>query len=196
MKRIECLRELAHLVEDSLVVAALGGTTDEWSQLRPSDANFYNVAMGSNLPLAMGLALALPHRRVVLIDTDGCQLMTLSALCTLANHPPSNLHVFVMDNESYAYTGGQPSATAGKSDLAAIARAAGIEGATCVVAIEEFRRAAERALLLGNELSYLVAKVRGESESRSSRGFDHVEAKYRFVRHIESLEGKEIMSKY
>lgn len=195
MRRMECLRELAHLVEDSLVVAALGGTTDEWSQVRPSDANFYNVAMGSNLPLAMGLALALPTRSVVLLDTDGCQLMTLGALCTLANHPPANLRVFVMDNESYAYTGGQPTATAGKSDLAAIARAAGIEGATNVVAIDEFARAAERAIS-GNELSYIVAKVRGEPKGRFNRGFDHVEAKYRFVRHIERIESKEIMSKY
>ena len=195
MLRVDCLRELALLARDSLVVAALGGTTDEWNHVRPSDANFFNVAMGSNLPLAMGLAFALPRHRVLLLDTDGCQLMTLGALCTLANHPPANLSVFVMDNESYAYTGAQPSATSGRADLAALARAAGIERSFEVSTIEEFRETAQREISL-DKLSYVVAKVIPEGGAGFRRGFDHVEAKYRFVRYIERLEGKDIISSF
>lgn len=194
MLRLDCLRELAPLMHDDLAVVALGGTTDEWSHVRPSDANFYNVGMGTNVPLAMGLAFALPHRRVTLLDTDGSQLMTLGALCTLANHPPSNLRVFVMDNESYAYTGNQPTATAGKADLGALARAAGIEQAVSVAKIDEFRTIATHAMS-GEGLRYIVAKVETAAPSGFTRGFDHLEAKYRFVRHVEKLERKQIMSR-
>jgi sulfopyruvate decarboxylase subunit beta len=191
--RLDCLRALAELLDDELTVVALGGTTDEWNHVRPSDANFFNVGMGTNLPLAMGLAFALPHRRIVLIDTDGCQLMTLGALCTFGNYPPANLHVFVMDNQSYAFTGNQPSATAGKTDLRAVAQAVGIENAVSVADLEAFVGQATRLLSSGTA-SYLVARVETPRPEGLIRGFDHIEAKYRFVRHIEQVEGLRIMS--
>jgi sulfopyruvate decarboxylase subunit beta len=195
MERLECLKQLVPLVEDCLAVVALGGTTDEWDRVRPSDANFFNVAMGSNMPLAMGLAFALPHRRIVLLDTDGCQLMTLGALCTLANYPPPNLRIFVLDNECYAGTGGQPSATAGAADLAAIARGAGVETVLTAGTIEEFRRVAMQTMH-DEGLAYVVAKVESEVKGPRTRRFDHVEAKYRFVRYVEELEGRPIMTRY
>jgi sulfopyruvate decarboxylase subunit beta len=192
MESRECLQVLADLVTDELAVVALGRTSDEWTRLKPRDANFFNVAMGSNLPLAVGLALGLPHRTVVLLDTDGCQLMTLGAVCTLGNLQPPNLRCFIMDNSSYAYIGGLPSATAGRADLAAIARGAGVEQATSASDLDTFARLARQALA-GDRLSYVVARVAMQPGRAGRRGFDHVEAKYRFVRYVERTEGRQIL---
>jgi len=192
MDQRACLEALAELLRDELVVVALGRTADEWANLKPRDANFFNVAMGSNLPLAIGLALALPHRTVVLLDTDGCQLMTLGAVCTLGNLQPANLRVFVFDNQAYARTRALPSATAGRADLAAIARGAGVEQATTATDLDTFARLVQEALA-GQALTYVVAKVEARSGRFGRWGFDHVEAKYRFVRYIERTEGRQIL---
>jgi thiamine pyrophosphate-dependent acetolactate synthase large subunit-like protein len=194
MNRADCLLELARMMrDDDLVVAALGGTWDEWDTARRSDANFFNSAMGSNVPLALGLALALPHRRVILLDTEGCILMTLGALCTLGNHQPPNLHVFVFDNGVYQATGGQPTATAGKANIAALARAAGIAQASEVAAPDAFSAAASAALN-GPGLTFVVARVEPHKGPRADRWEDHAENKYRFVRYIESSEGVRILT--
>lgn len=195
MKRLECLQLLAgHVRPDDLVVAALGGTSEEWHQVRPSDANFFNSAMGSNIPLALGLAVALPHRRVILLDTDGSVLMTLGALCTLGALSPANLRVFLLDNAAYLATGGQPTATAGQTDLAAIARGAGIDMAVTIRNGGELETYSQRALV-DDGFSFAVIKIENVSAPRTTRGEDHLENKYRFVRYIESSEGVRILGR-
>jgi thiamine pyrophosphate-dependent acetolactate synthase large subunit-like protein len=195
--RDQCLGALAEELDrgrpDALVVVSLGGMIDEWHAVRPSDANFFNSAMGSSLPLATGLALARPNRLVVLLDTDGSLLMTLGALCTFARLRPRNLGVIVMDNESYAYTGGQPSATAGPADLVAIARGCGIEDAAEVVTADAFRAAAVALIERPVGAGFVVAKVSSETGHTRPRGFTRVEAMYRFVRQLERTEGVEIL---
>jgi sulfopyruvate decarboxylase subunit beta len=187
-----CLETLSALIRDELVVVSLGHTSDVWGRVNQRDANVYNVAMGANLPLSVGLALALPHRTVVLLDTDGCQLMTLGAVCTLGNLQPPNLRVFVFDNGQYARTAKLPAATGGNTDLAAIARGAGIEQATTVNNAESFERLAHEALA-ADHLTYVVAKVVTAGGRSGPRGFDNTEAKYRFVRYIERTEGRRIL---
>lgn len=195
MKRLDCLQQLAgHVRPDDIVVTALGGTSEEWHHVRPSDANFFNSAMGSNIPLALGLAVALPHRRVILLDTDGCVLMTLGALCTLGALRPANLRVFVLDNAAYLATGGQPTATAGRTDLAAIARGAGIDVAVTIRDAGELEEYAPQALA-DDRFSFAVIKVENVSAPRMPRGEDHLENKYRFVRYIESSEGTRILGR-
>ena len=188
MKRIDCLRTLAGSVgPDDLVVTSLGGTSDEWAQVRQSAANFYNSAMGSNIPLALGLAVAMPHRRVILLDTDGSVLMTLGALCTLGALKPPNLRVFVLDNAAYLATGGQPTPTAGRADLAAIARGAGIDEAETIEDPAGLENASTRALT-GEAFSFAVVKVENAAAPRSHHREDHLENTYRFVRYIEGSE--------
>ena len=102
---------------------------EEWADLCPRDANFFDSGMGHHIPVASGLAAALPHREVIVLDTDGSVLMLLSALTTLAQYPPPNLKIFIFDNEAYEGTGSQPTATAGPTDIAAIARGAGVRDA-------------------------------------------------------------------
>jgi thiamine pyrophosphate-dependent acetolactate synthase large subunit-like protein len=82
-------------------------------------------AMGGAVPIGLGLALAQPERRVLVITGDGEMLMGLGSLATVAVQRPSNLVIAVIDNERYGETGMQPTHTAHGVDLAAIAAGAG-----------------------------------------------------------------------
>ena len=196
MNRIDCLRALApHVTDEDLVVISLGGTGLEWNAVRPSDQNLFLVAMGCNTPVALGLALALKHRRIVLLETDGSLLLTLGALATLGNVAPPNLRVFVFDNQGYERVKHDISATSGRTDLAAIAAGCGIEGASTVRTVDEFTAAAERAMR-GNGLSFVVAKVKPGIADVAARPGDGLEDKYRFVRAVERLEGRPILAAY
>lgn len=196
MKRIDCLRALApHVTDEDLVIVSLGGTGLEWHAVRPGDNNLFLVAMGCNTPLALGLAMALPHRRVILLETDGSLLLTLGALATLGNVAPPNLRVFVFDNQGYERVRHNLSATTGKTDLAGVAGACGIEGAVTVRSTDAF--AAATATAMGaSALSFVVAKVEPGIADVAPRPGDGTEDKYRFVRHIEKLEGRSILAAY
>ena len=113
--------------DDDLVVTTLGWVAGEWFALRHKESNLYQVNMGMCTPLCLGLALVLPHRRVIAIESDGSVLLNIGAMTTLANKRPANLTVIVFDNQCYMATGGLPTATAGPTDLAGMANAAGIE---------------------------------------------------------------------
>jgi thiamine pyrophosphate-dependent acetolactate synthase large subunit-like protein len=154
------------------------------------------MAMGLVTPVAFGLAISLPGRRVIALDGDGSLLLNLGALATIANHPCPNLVSIVFDNESYASTGGLPTATAGPTDIAAMARGAGIQAVETVTSAEDFRAAAERALgVVGGQPGpwLIVAKVSGSSPRVAPKLMDGRENKFRFVRHIEATEGVTIL---
>jgi thiamine pyrophosphate-dependent acetolactate synthase large subunit-like protein len=193
--RYECLSELAKVVTDELVITNVARTGFEWHALAPREGNLYTMAMGLVTPVAFGLALSLPGRRVIALDGDGSLLLNLGALATIANHPCPNLISIVFDNESYASTGGLPTATAGPTDLAAIARGAGIQAVETVTSAEAFRAAAERALGADGPPGpwVIVAKVSGSSPRVSPKLMDGRENKFRFVRHIEATEGVTIL---
>ncbi len=114
-----------------LAVSSLGSSTWDLSAAGDDARNFYFIgAMGQAAPFALGLAMAQPQKRVVLFCGDGELLMGLGSLATVANQAPPNLAIVVLDNESYSETGNQPTATAGPTDLEAIARGCGITN-TC-----------------------------------------------------------------
>jgi thiamine pyrophosphate-dependent acetolactate synthase large subunit-like protein len=98
-----------------------------WPQLSdgPLDFAYMPSAMGQGPSLALGLALAHPQRGVIVMNGDGSMLMNLGSLVTLAHHP-TNVYLVLMDNSMYEVTGGQPTAGAGHTDFAGLARAAGI----------------------------------------------------------------------
>lgn len=121
-----------------LVVSGLGSCTWDLCAIGDDPRNFcFNGAMGQAAPFALGLALAQPERRVVLFTGDGELLMSLGVLATIANQRPSNLALVILDNESYLETGAQPTATAGATDLTAIARGAGFPDARTVTGRSE-----------------------------------------------------------
>ena len=119
---------------DMVVVSSLGNPTWDVASVGDHALNFNFIgAMGQAGPFALGLAMARPEKRIVLFAGDGELLMSLGVLATIANQAPANLAVVVLDNESYVETGSQPSATAGPTDLEAVARACGFVHTRAVV---------------------------------------------------------------
>jgi thiamine pyrophosphate-dependent acetolactate synthase large subunit-like protein len=120
-------RLVAKLARDEAVVAGIGNTNFDLYAAGHRPQNFYMLgSMGLACPIALGVALAQPARRVVALEGDGSLLMQLGCLTTIAMLGLKNLIVVVMDNRSYQITGGQPTATAAGADLVTIARGAGI----------------------------------------------------------------------
>ena len=122
-----------------LAVSGLGSCTWDLTAAGDDARNFCFIgAMGQAGPFALGLALSQPDKRVVLMTGDGEILMGLGVLATIANQAPANLAVLVMDNESYVETGGQPTATAGPTDLEAVAKGAGIATTASITQEDQF----------------------------------------------------------
>ena len=135
------------------------------------------------------------HEALVLLETDGSLLLTLGALATTANEAPPNLRIFVFDNHGYERVKHNISATSFKTDLAAIARGAGFETTSTARTLEEFTEQAQHAMA-ATKLSFVVAKVEPGIAAVPARPGDGLEDKYRFVRHVERLEGKTILAEY
>ncbi len=196
MKRFDCMTALAARLKDELVIVSLGASVDEWYNAAPHmrSASLFQQQLGCVTPEAFGLAIGLPHRRIVSLDTDGGMIFNLGILATLGNEQPKNLFVVVWDNECYQSIGGPPTHTAsGRVDLAAIARGAGVEQAFTVRTVEEFD--AHCAKGLAGEVPYVVvAKVAGTVQPDIKRKHsDGREDKYIFVRHVEATENIVIM---
>ena len=194
MQRYECLEQLAPLITDQLVVTSLSGQRVEWGHLSKHQGNLLLGSMGNALAVGLGLALALPKRKVIVLESDGSVLLSLFNLPTVAKMNPANLAVFVFDNQAYSGTKiSEPTATAGKTDLAGMARSAGIENAITVRDVVAFKSKAAGAIAEVG-LRFVVAKV---AESRSHReiertNVDLLKNKYQFVRYLERTEGKAI----
>jgi thiamine pyrophosphate-dependent acetolactate synthase large subunit-like protein len=138
MKRREVVRKLLAGRKDLLVVAGLGSTAWDCTAAGDSPLTFPMWgAMGQAAMMGLGLALAQPKRRVLVITGDGEALMGLGALATIGATKPANLTVVVIDNERYGETGMQQTHTAHGVDLAAVARACGLN----VVDFSGLRRA-------------------------------------------------------
>jgi sulfopyruvate decarboxylase subunit beta len=194
MIRYDCFEWLAPQMKDELVVTSLSGQRVEWGHLSKRDADLTLGSMGNALAVGMGLALALPHRKVFVFESDGSLLLSLFNLPTLANLNPSNLAVFVFDNQAYSGTRiSYPTATAGKTDLAAIGKGAGIEHSVTIREIEDFKREATGALK-ENGLRFVVCKIEESLVHRKivRSNVDLLETKYRFVRYLERTENKPI----
>jgi len=126
MKRDECLEVLARQVpRDQIVVAAYTAAFD-WIAIRPSPFNYISSgAMGLTAPHALGFAIGLPDRRIILLDGDGSLLMNLGCLVTIAEAAPKNLIHFVCENGTYEANGAHPIPAQGKVDFAGMAESAG-----------------------------------------------------------------------
>jgi sulfopyruvate decarboxylase subunit beta len=191
MIRHECLELLATKITDQLVVTSQSGQRIEWSHLSQHEGNLLVGMMGCAIGVATGLALALPHRKVIALDSDGSVLLSLFNLATLGNLRPKNLVVYVFDNGVYSGSRiSYPTATAGNTDLEAMARGAGITNAHTIRDIDDFKKGIEA--LTRNELAFFVCKVEESLLHREipRPNTDLAENKYTFVRYLEQTEGK------
>jgi sulfopyruvate decarboxylase subunit beta len=196
MRRYDCMLALGSMLSGELVILSLGSSVDEWYNAAPHmrTASLFQQQLGCVTPEALGLALGLPHRRIVSLDTDGGLLFNLGILATLGTEQPANLFVVVWDNECYQSIGGPPTHTAsGRVDLAAIARGAGVTDAYTARTVPEFTELCEKGLRA--DRPYLVvAKVNPSVPQDIRRKHsDGREDTYIFVRHVEESEGIVIM---
>ena len=147
MLRRDGIKALLQRIDHEPIIANLGSATFDLYEEQDRDANFYTWgAMGMASSIGLGVALAAPDRKVFVTDGDGSLLMNLGSLGTIARQAPANLVHIVWDNHQWAETGGQPTHTSAKTDLAEVARGSGIEHVVKVATLEAFEEALDKAI--------------------------------------------------
>jgi sulfopyruvate decarboxylase subunit beta len=185
MERARCLEMIYPELTEKLVVTIMGASAQELYNLGHRENFFYlQHAMGLASSIGLGLAMHLPAERVIVLDGDGSVLMNLGTFATLARYRPKNLVHIVFDNGSLLSTGGFDShTTSGITDIAAIARGAGIEHVTAVDTAVGFGEAFIAALER-NDLSVIVAKVAAVGPEHYGMDLQLPENAFRFRRWI------------
>ena len=187
LTRAAATRLLALRLTREVVVSNLGQASMDLQHIADRPLNCYTYgAMGQCSSVALGIALGRPDVRVVCLDGDGSLLMNLGSLCTIATEAPRNYALVVWDNELHQTTGGQPTATAARTSLAAIARGAGIDKAIEVRTEEELRRAWDRMLAEDGPFFVSAKVAKGRAEGRLDR--DVVGQARRFKQALAALE--------
>jgi thiamine pyrophosphate-dependent acetolactate synthase large subunit-like protein len=135
----EMLKVFQQYRGDAIVIPGRGGR--HWVQISTCpnrDVPLGDPAMGGHASFALGLAVAQPDKKVVLFDSEGDVLMGMGALPTIAEQAPRNFYHFMLDNECYATTGGQPVPNAKNIAYDVIARGAGYPQAYAFDNLEDF----------------------------------------------------------
>ena len=128
--RRNLVAELLKSRGDSLVIGGLGASTWDLAAAGDNPGNVYLWGgMGLACSMGLGLALAQPERRVVVITGDGEMMMGVGSLATIANAPAANLAILILDNQAFGETGRQAGLTAGVTDICAMAKGAGLQQA-------------------------------------------------------------------
>ena len=184
MLREDALRAIYPTLKDQVVVTIMGAVAVELYNLghRP---NFFYLEHGMGLASSMGLglALSLPDRQVTVLDGDASLLMNLGTLSTLARYRPPNLTHLIFDNESLLSVGGFPSATGTGTDLAGVAREAGVEHVTKADTVEALEEA--YAAATGRPgLSVIHSKVQAVGPPSFAMDIGLLENRFEFARHL------------
>lgn len=192
MRRRECLASIGPLIGDHLIPTRVGPGGLGWGPKALHEGMLYGTGLGLTTALGLGLAMSLPHRQVLVLDSDGGILMGVGIFATIGNVNPPNLTIAIFDNGAYGSTGGQPSATASGTDLAEFGRGAGIRNVREARTVADFE-AAFRSGQDSQGSTLIIAKVEVETKATESSGKllgDGRENMYRFVRYVERTEGK------
>lgn len=189
MKRADCIKALYPELQDRLVVTIMGACAQELYDLGHRENFFYlEHAMGLASSIGLGLALNLPHEKVVVMDGDGSVLMNLGTLGTLARYRPRNLTHIIFDNGSLLSTGGFAShTTSGVTDLAAVARACGCPRVSLVQTVYGFMEACAGAFEAG-EMATVVARVEAVGPDHYGMDMHLPENAFRFARYIKERQ--------
>jgi sulfopyruvate decarboxylase subunit beta len=186
MKRVDAMRAIYDDLDSCVVVTIMGAVAAELQSIGHKPNFFYlQHAMGLASSMGLGIALSRPDLKVVVFDGDGSLLMNLGGLTTLARYRPKNLVHVVFDNESLLSVGGFPTATSTGSDLAAIAKGAGVPRAMTVTTLEDFRREFSSSLS-ANDLTTLVAKVEAIGPAAYVTDLSLLENRYQFARFLKN----------
>ena len=159
------LRAFAQYRGNAVVIPGRGGR--HWHNIsdKPKrDVPLGDPAMGGHASFGLGLALARPNEKVVLFDSEGDILMNMGALPTIAEKSPSNFYHFMLDNECYATTGGQPVPNAKNIAYDVIAKGSGYPSTFAFDNLEDFSNNIE-AILCRPGPVFVAMKVVPEVEN-------------------------------
>ena len=173
LDRREAVPALLGRHEDFLIVTGLAGTAKDIAALTRDGAHTFTMAgaMGAACTMGLGLALARPDKRVLVITGDGELLMNVGALATIAVMNPANLSIVCVDNGHYGETGYQKSHTSLGVDLEKMAIGAGIKRTRTVAAAADIAAGAQ-LLREGNGTSFVNLRVRPTEPAHFKRNFD------------------------
>jgi sulfopyruvate decarboxylase subunit beta len=192
MLRADALRAIYDRLEGAVVVTIMGAVAAELQQIghRP---NFFYLQHGMGLASSVGLGIALsrPELPVIVFDGDGSVLMNLGGLTTLARYRPRNLVHVIFDNESLLSVGGFPTATGAGTDLAAVAKAAGVPRTAMVHSVESFTTEFDAARS-AHELTTIVAKVEAIGPSRFVTDLGLLENRFEFARCLQRFKTESV----
>jgi thiamine pyrophosphate-dependent acetolactate synthase large subunit-like protein len=167
--------------EDFLIVSGLAGTSRDVAALTGDGAHTYTMAgaMGGAAMIGLGLALARPDKRVLIVTGDGELLMNVGALATIGVMNPPNLAILCVDNGHYGETGYQKSQTSLGVDLEKIAAASGIKATRTIAAEPELADGA-RLLRQGNGTAFVLLRVKPTDPPAFKRNMDPSACRNRF----------------
>ena len=186
MLRIDAMRAVYDRLADRVVITIMGAVAAELQAIGHRPNHFYlQHAMGLASSMGLGVALTRPELSVVVFDGDGSILMNLGGLTTLARYRPTNLVHVVFDNESLLSVGGFPTATSTGSDIAGMAKAAGIPRTATVDTIDAFVAEFDTALASG-ELTTIVAKVDAKGPAGFVTDLALLENRFEFQRWLKN----------
>ena len=188
MLRIDALQAIYPELEKRIVVTIMGAVAAELYTLGHRPNFFYlEHAMGLASSMGLGIALAMPQHKVIVIDGDGSLLMNLGTLSTMARYRPGNLLHIVFDNESLLSVGGFPTATSTGTDLAGIARASGVPSVMEANTPDSLARSVHEALA-SNTLTTIISKVEAIGPKTFHMDLPLLENRFQFKRSLEAMQ--------
>ena len=190
MQRLDATRIVVELAGAAPIIGGVGNSTFDLVPFdRPNNFSMWN-SMGMASSIALGLALARPDLRVIVLDGDGSILMNLGSLATERSTGVTNLVHIIWDNGGWEITGGQPAGSPFGVDLAAVARGCGFAMTATVDTIQSFRGALTEAMA-DTQAWVIVARVEaGDSPYRPSKNC--VELRDRFRTALTTLRDGQI----
>jgi phosphonopyruvate decarboxylase len=181
LDRCQAVPALIGRHEDFLFVTGLAGTSRDVAALTRDGAHVYTMAgaMGGASMMGLGLALARPDRRVLVVTGDGELLMNLGSLATISVLNPPNLAIVCVDNGHYGETGYQKSHTSLGVDLERIAAGSGIKR-TLAIGQESEIAAGARLIREGNGTAFVLLRVKPTEPPAYKRNLDPAACRVRF----------------
>jgi phosphonopyruvate decarboxylase len=181
LDRREALPALLGRHEDFLIVAGLSGSARDVAAVTRNGLHAYILvgAMGAASMVGLGLALARPERRVLVVTGDGELLMNVGALATIAVMNPPNLGIVCVDNGHYGETGYQKSHTSLGTDLTMIAAGSGIR-LTRTIEQQADIAAGARLIREANATAFVLLRVKPTEPPPDQRMLDPMLARFRF----------------
>lgn len=187
LNRCEMLPQLIPNPDDYLIISGLAGSARDVAALTNDGANTFTMAgcMGAAVSMGLGMSLAAPMRKILVVTGDGELLMNLGSLASVATMQPQNLTLICIDNGCHGETGGQNGHTSYHTDLEMIAKGAGLVSTMVLSDFEQIKEAVE--FLKGSRPPrFLLCRVSEGPPASFKRNIDPAACRLRFKGYVES----------